>query len=295
MIYALRNTSELSNLILDALADTGQNIRKAYQRRLPSNTSKDYYFIHRDTGITQPVIVEYGFLDSTGDDVTQLKNNYEEYAGAVVKAVLEYIGYASIPEEGFYIVKSGDTLWSIAKNYGVNVNDIKQLNNLTSNLLSVGQQLKIPGIDSETSEQTYVVKSGDSLYSIANRYNLSVNELKSYNNLTSNNLRIGQLLKIPTKEITEETITTDYITHTVVSGDTLYSLANKYNTTVSDIIETNNLTSTSLSIGQQLKIPTKEEIETESYTIYSSEINGYIIIRKEKIYEDLQKETSCRS
>ena len=90
VVYALRNTSELSDLILNELEKKGQNIRKAYQRRLPSDTSKDYYFIHRNTGVTEPVLVEYGFLDSTGDDVNQLKNNYREYAEAVVNAVLEY-------------------------------------------------------------------------------------------------------------------------------------------------------------------------------------------------------------
>ena len=110
VIYALRNTSTLANLVLEELEKEGQNIRKAYQRRLPSDTSKDYYFIHRDTGKTQPIIVEYGFLDSTGDDVNQLKNDYENYASAVVKAVLEYIG--KVPVTGnTYIVKSGDTIF----------------------------------------------------------------------------------------------------------------------------------------------------------------------------------------
>lgn len=88
-------------------------MRKYYQRRLPSNPAKDYYYILRDTPNNESIIVEYGFVDSTGDDVSQLKNDWEEMAEAVVKAVAEYIGvpYTSEGNENYYIVKSGDTLF----------------------------------------------------------------------------------------------------------------------------------------------------------------------------------------
>ena len=66
-------------------------------------------------------------------------------------------------------------------------------NNLNSTSLSIGQQLKIP---TSNQEITYVVKSGDNLYSIANRYNTTVDEIKNKNNLTTNLLSIGQILKI---------------------------------------------------------------------------------------------------
>ena len=73
-------------------------------------------------------------------------------------------------------------------------------NNLTTNLLSIGQVLKIPTNSSTsssgTTSTTYTVKSGDSLYSIAKAYNTTVDALKSKNNLTSNLLSIGQVLKI---------------------------------------------------------------------------------------------------
>lgn len=112
VIYALRNNADLANLVLQNLQDAGQNGRKVYQRRLPSDNSKDYYFIHRNTANTQPIIVEYGFLDSKGDDVEQLKNNYKAYAQAVANAVLQYIGYDVEPEQGeTYTVKAGDTIF----------------------------------------------------------------------------------------------------------------------------------------------------------------------------------------
>ena len=251
VIYALRNTSALSDKILNNLENAGQNVRKAYQRRLPSNTAKDYYFMHRDTGNTESVIVEYGFLDSTGDDPEQIKNNWEKYAEAVVKAVAEYAKVQYIPvTDNYYIVKSGDSLYSIALKYNTTVAELKSLNDLTTNALSIGQVLTIPGdkVDNQVTGNTYVVKSGDSLYSIALKNNTTVSELKSLNNLTSNILSIGQVLKLPSS-------VNDTVTYIVKSGDTLYSIARRYGVTVDDIMRANNMSNNLLSLNQVLIIP----------------------------------------
>ena len=261
VIYALRNTDKLSNLILNELEKAGQNVRKAYQRRLPSDPAKDYYFIHRDTGNTEPVIIEYGFLDSTGDDVNQLKNNYIKFADAVVTAVSNYI---DLPYElgNVYIVKKGDSLYSIAQKYNTTVDELKKLNGLTSNIINVGQVLKLPEKENIVDYDLYIVKKGDTLYKIASNYNISVNELKKINNLTSDTLSIGDQLLVP---IIDES---DYTIYIVKKGDSLYSIAQKYNTTVDSIKKLNNLASNLLSINQQLKIPTKKEEEVQNFYNY---------------------------
>ena len=266
VIYALRNKDTLSNLILKELESEGQNVRKAYQRRLPSDTSKDYYFMQRNTGDTESITVEYGFLDSKGDDVNQLKNNWKNYAEAVVRAIVEYLnlGYVPVPGGNYYTVKSGDSLWSIAKKLGVTVDELKSANNLTSNTLSIGQVLKIPSKEI-IDKNVYIVKSGDSLYKIAQNNNTTVDELMKLNNLTSSALSVGQVLKLPTQQITEDN------TYIVKSGDSLYKIAQKYNTTVSELMSLNNLTSTMLSIGQVLKIPRSTSSNVETYTVKSGD------------------------
>ena len=268
VIYALRNNSRLASKILDELEKSGQVVRKYYQRRLPSDTSKDYYYIIRDTPNNQTVIVEYGFLDNT-TDAQKLKNNYEKYAEAVVKAIAEYGGYKYTPVAGsdYYVVKKGDSLWSIARTYGLTVEKLKSLNNLSSNTLNIGDVLLIKSDSTNSNDEVdgyeyYTVVKGDSLYSIARKYNLTVDELKSMNNLSSNTLSIGQKLIIGK--------TTYSNVYTVKKGDTLYSIARNYNTTVDEIKKANNLSSNSLSIGQELVIPTKSEnqtVSTQTYTV----------------------------
>lgn len=282
VVYALRNKDTLAKNILNNIGTTGQTTRKYYQRRLPSDTSKDYYFIHRNTGNLEPLIVEYGFIDNT-KDVEFLKENYKELAEAVISAVANYIGVPYTPPEGIitntYIVQKGDSLYSIANKLGTTVSELKKENNLTSNTLQIGEVLRIPTKEIyEGEENVYIVQKGDTLYSVAMANNTTVDELKKANNLTSNILSTGQLLKIPSALLPEST-------YTVKKGDSLYSIANKYNTTVEELKRINNLTSNTLSIGQVLKLPSDKpnKIEQEKNTITYTVQKGdslYSIARK---------------
>ena len=256
VIYALRNSDEFARRILDNIEDTGQSTRRIYQRRLPSDPSKDYYFMHRNTGVTEPVIVEYGFIDDK-NNIDFLEKNYKELAEAVIKAIVDYknIPY-TIPEQTLtYIVEKGDTLYKIANKYNTTVDEIKELNNLTDNNLFIGEQLLIPTKDFVS--DTYVVKKGDTLYSIANKYNTTVDNLKKINNLENNDLSIGQILLLKTD--TTEPNTNTYI---VKVGDTLYSIAREFNTTPDALRDLNTLNTNILSIGQQLLIPTTQTVYT---------------------------------
>ena len=93
-----------------------------------------------------------------------------------------------------YIVKKGDSLYSIEEKYDTTVNELKKLNNLISNDLSIGQKLQLP--QNAKQNNVYTVKKGDSLYSIAQRFNTTVDNLKRINNLNNNILQIGEQLKI---------------------------------------------------------------------------------------------------
>ena len=97
-----------------------------------------------------------------------------------------------------YVVRSGDTLWLLAQRYGTTVDAIKRLNGLTSDNLSIGQTLKIPaGVSTGGSYFEYTVRSGDTLWLLAQRFGTTVDAIKSLNGLSSNILNIGQVLRIP--------------------------------------------------------------------------------------------------
>ena len=249
VVYALRNSNSLSNRIYNELEKAGVDEVRFYQRRLPSDTSKDYNQLIRDTSNNESLIVYYG---NVNNDADFLKNNKESLGEAVVIALADYlnIDYKPISGSNYYIVKKGDSLYSIARKYNTTVDELKSLNNLGTNNLSIGQVLKIPSVETEeeVSGDFYIVKSGDTLYGISKKFGISVDELKSLNNLSSNTLSIGQKLNINSNG-------DNYVTYKVVKGDSLYSIAKRYGTSVNEIKSLNNLSSNLLSIGEILKIP----------------------------------------
>ena len=166
-----------------------------------------------------------------------------------------------------YTVRSGDTLYSIAKKFGITASQLSSINNLTGNTIRVGQILTIP--NQNANETTYTVKAGDTLYGISNQFGVSVTELASLNDLIGKTIRVGQVLKIPSVEGTNPSAMFIY---TVKKGDSLYAIAKKYETTVQKIIDLNYLKSPNLSIGQQLRVPenySTKEVEMPNYVTYT--------------------------
>ena len=309
VIYALRNNSTLAQSILEEIGSEGQIMRKYYQRRLPEDPSKDYYYIIRETSPMQSLLVEYGFIDNANDRV-KLQNYLLDYVEAVVRAIAQYAGVPYTPPAGsttnFYTVVKGDSLWSIANKFGVTVQELRDANNLTSDTLSIGQILRIPTKNNGgTGSSTYTVQRGDTLWSIASRYGVSVNDIRTANNLTSDVLSVGQVLIIPGTGNGEEDNIGETFTYTVVSGDSLWSIANRFGVTVQQIRDANNLTSDVLSIGQVLIIPgisadddlednTEPTIPT-TYTVVSGDSLWSIANRFGVTVDDLKNANSLSS
>lgn len=142
-----------------------------------------------------------------------------------------------------YKVAKGDTLYSISRRSGVAIDDIKKWNNLSNNTLSVGQTLKLkaPSNSDTITGDTHKVVAGDTLYNISKRSNVSVENIKKWNNLKNDSISKGQTLYLVK-------------TYTVKKGDTLYSIAKNQKTTVDKIKSDNKLNSNSIKVGQILKI-----------------------------------------
>ena len=266
------------------IENKGQIKRKSYQRRLPENPNLDYYYILRETNSNEPVLIEYGFIDNK-KDADKLKNNIESYAEAVVKSITVYLGYPyeidKITDE--YIVKRGDTLYSISNKYNISVDELKRINNLIDNNLSIGQIIKLKSTDNNN--PIYVVQKGDTLYSIARNNNVSIDDLIRINNLNNPNLYIGQELYIPSKE---ESSTSEYEIYTVKKGDSLWKISKEYDITIPKLTELNNLTNYNLQINQKLLVPKKDKRE-KTYIVQSGD-SLWSIAKKYNLTVDELKE-----
>lgn len=209
------------------------------------------------TYIVQSGDTLYGISKQFGISVEDIKLTNNLSSNNIVVGTSLVIPSAAT--KSLYIVKTGDSLYSIAKRYDTTVADLMRINNLKSNVLHVGQQLKIPINDIGNDYIIYVVKSGDSLYTISKKYGITVNDLRKYNNLASDLLSIGQQLRIPNSGGGgNDSVSDDTLIYIVKSGDTLYSIAKKYNMSVDNLKKINNLSSNNLSIGQPIKVLIQE-------------------------------------
>ncbi|MFL2143158.1 LysM peptidoglycan-binding domain-containing protein [Ruoffia sp. FAM 20857] len=192
------------------------------------------------------------------------------------------------PSETYYTVQAGDYLYKIAQQFGTTVEAIKDANDLTNNNLQIGDVLLIPdGSEEDDEEETpsetyYTVQAGDYLYKIAQQFGTTVEAIKDANDLTNNNLQIGDVLLIPDgseDDDDEETPSETY--YTVQAGDYLYKIAQQFGTTVEAIKDANELINNNLQIGDVLLIPdgseeNDDEEETPSETYYTVQAGDYL-------------------
>lgn len=198
----------------------------------------------------------------------------------------------NMSDRGVHVVKKGETLSTIAKKYHVTVKQLKTWNNLKSDNLKIGQKLVVyssgapakqsqqansntgsgknesskPSASSspQQTEKIHVVKKGETLDKISKMYKCSIADLKKWNNLKTNTIKIGQKLKVYSskKQSSNNSQSSSSSAnsnssgkiYTVKQGDSLWSIAKKHNVTVDYIKKKNNLKSNNLKVGQKLKL-----------------------------------------
>jgi Soluble lytic murein transglycosylase and related regulatory proteins (some contain LysM/invasin domains) len=192
-------------------------------------------------------------------------------------------GTAFSQECKYHKVKSGESLEKIARNYGVSVQELIKANkNINPNRLKVGESLCIPQKTyAKTQEYAiYKVKKGDTLQSIAEKFGVDAQELKSFNNLKSEKIIEGQELKIPAKGTAKKQRkeTKEYGTYVVQKGARLEHIAKKLGVSQRELEELNpELKGKWLTKGTVVKVPKrkqKKEKREESYTVYKIKKGG---------------------
>ncbi|MBN2777978.1 MAG: LysM peptidoglycan-binding domain-containing protein [Bacteroidales bacterium] len=165
-----------------------------------------------------------------------------------------------------HTVEPGQTLYSICKAYNVSIDEVNEVNVGLDSQIAVNQIIRIP-ILHELSDDgktiVYVVKSGDTLYSLCKKYGISEDEFYSLNSKLKkgSGLKVGQEILFPlSKEISDageqDKDTINYYYHLVEKGETFYGLARKFNVTQQDILDANpDLTTSTLKVGDYIRIP----------------------------------------
>jgi len=177
------------------------------------------------------------------------------------------------PSYIYHTINRGENLGLIATQYGVSIAALKEWNGLRNNKIIAGKKLKIytdedytPSMNEISSKNTkgrinyYKVRKGDTLGEIAERYHLSIAELKKWNNLKSNNIKFGQTLKIYTSGTTgsyvESTSSSsgDVSYHKIKNGETLGGIAEQYHVSASSLRDWNSISGDKIIAGTTLKI-----------------------------------------
>ena len=187
-----------------------------------------------------------------------------------------------------HTVAPGETLYSIATRYGATVEEITKLNPDAKNTVKVGQVLTLPQKNKVTIANTnpsasetriHTVASGETLYSIATRYGVTVKDISTVNPDVEKGINAGQKITIPAKNtataILPQAPQNATRTYVVSAGDTLYSLAKSTDVTVEELIRLNPDAQNGLKVGDTITIPEKKEdsyiyhVVKESETLYS--------------------------
>jgi membrane-bound lytic murein transglycosylase D len=153
----------------------------------------------------------------------------------------------------YYIVKKGDSLWEIARHFDLNSKELQQLNGLATNVIQPGERLLVANSRPTGAEFYYHVRSGDSLWTIARKYNVSADEIKGWNNMRGNLIHPGNQLLLKVADAGEPRVDTFY---KVRSGDSLWTIARRHNISPEEIKRWNNLKGNTIYPGNRLLLKT---------------------------------------
>lgn len=177
-----------------------------------------------------------------------------------ISLLIPTMTYAATLDYVDYTVQSGDNFWKISQKYKMPISIIKEYNKTTSDILTIGEHLKIP-------VQVHIVESGDTFWKISQLYQVSISDIKLYNNKTTDIINIGEKLLISNKNVSLTTSSASTINtvnvdtyYFVKSGDTLWKVAQLYQVSTTDIKTVNKLASDIIYVGQKLLIPMKLSI-----------------------------------
>ena len=242
----------------------GETISKIARRYGVSTTSLKRWNGLRSNRIKRGQRLKINTYETVDDNAEEL----DEKSGAV-EAVAENSGKSAAPENAVYHkVRRGETLSSIAEKYGVTVSNLREWNGLSSSSINAGQRLavdrsvakKSPAKSSKqsaSSTTTHKVRRGETLGSIAEKYGVSVSDLREWNGITGSNIKAGQklIVKGGAAKSSGKSKKSSYITYTVKSGETLGGIAERNGTTAAAIRRANGIKGSMIRVGQKLKIP----------------------------------------
>lgn len=192
----------------------------------------------------------------------------------------------SQPENpAYHTVSRGETLGSIADDYRVSLSDLREWNNISGNTIYAGQRLLVDGTHAPKTRRTatsvHTVRSGENLSIIAERYGVTVANLREWNNLTSDRLNVGDKLSINGAASSSSANSEKATTHKVRRGETLSSIAGRYGVTVADLQRWNNLSGTAIDAGQTLTVSgdkktSRKQSGNKTYKVKSGDTLGGI-------------------
>lgn len=246
----------------------------------------------------------YAFLDFDFNLRERPHSSMEAFAEAEA-------GFNTVQKTKYHTVKRGETLGGISNKYGVSLLNLKSWNGLKSNNISIGKKLKIitnesiavtpkPSQDKKTqtpaskdtltlqnsdvalSNSIHSVERGESLFSIAQKNNISIEDLKNWNQLQNDVLEYGQKLYLTKPgESIKESISSSY---TVQKGDTVYLIAKKFGVSVEELQEWNDLKNNILNAGQIIKIHNIDESIAKKDKSSSTNKEKAVVIKNENLY-----------